>query len=63
MKIHKKIIYDEKGRPAEIIIPWKEYKKIEELLGLDLEEEVKQHLKKAKKERKDPSAYVNLEEI
>ena len=35
MQIHKKVFFDESGEPQEVIIPWAEFKQIEELLGLD----------------------------
>ncbi len=33
LTVHKKIVTDDKGNPLEVIIPWKEHKEIEELLG------------------------------
>jgi putative addiction module component (TIGR02574 family) len=35
MEIHKKIVVDEQGTPQEVIIPWAEFQKIQELLELD----------------------------
>jgi putative addiction module component (TIGR02574 family) len=37
MEIHKKIDVDEQGTPQEVIIPWAEFQKIQELLELDSE--------------------------
>ena len=63
--LHKKIIVDEKGKPTEVIIPWREYKEIEELLGLDFDKKAIEDLKQAQKDRgkgkKD--AYVELDSI
>ena len=28
--LHKKIVVDEQGKPMEVIIPWDEYKELEE---------------------------------
>lgn len=63
--VHKKIIVDEKGKPTEVIIPWKEYKEIEELLGLDLDKKAIEDLRQAKKDREKgkKGAYVELDSI
>ena len=63
--LHKKLVVDEKGKPREVIIPWKEYKEIAELLGLDLDQEAINDLKVAKKDRryKTKGAYVELDNI
>ena len=63
--LHKKIIVNEKGKPTEVIIPLKEYREIEELLGLDLDKKAIQDLKQAKKDREKGKreAYVNLDSI
>ncbi len=65
LTVHKKIVTDDKGNPLEVIIPWKEYKKIEELLGVDFTEEVIEDLKQAKIDRDNSNkdAYVDLESI
>ena len=64
-RLHKKIIVDEKGKPTEVIIPWKEYKEIEELLGLDLDKKAIEDLKQAQKDREKgkKDAYVELDSI
>ncbi len=49
--IHKKVVLDEYGNPTEVIIPYKEFLELEEILGLDLEDEIKEHLRQAKNER------------
>ena len=65
LTIHKKIVKDVNGNPMEVIIPWEEYKKIEESLGLDLTQEVIEDLKQAKIDRDNSNkdAYVDLESI
>ena len=42
---------DEQGKPIEVIIPWEDFREIEELLGLDLDEEALEDLKEAKRDR------------
>jgi len=49
MHINKKHIVDERGNPKEVVILLEDFRKIEELLGLD-DEAVKQ-LRKARKVR------------
>ncbi len=65
INIHKKIVLDEYGNPTEVIIPYKEFLELEELLGLDLEKEVKEHLLQAKNERivNKENSYIDLDEI
>ena len=54
MNINKRYIVDEKGNPTEVIIPLDDYRKMEELLGWDLDDETIKQLCKANKE-----AYVD----
>ena len=63
--VHKKIVIDKKGKPTEVIIPWKEYKEIEELLGLDLDKKAIEGLKQARRDREKgkKDAYVELDSI
>ena len=65
MEIHKKVVVDSAGIPQEVIIPWGEFQKIEELLGLDLEPEIAEQLSDAKRDREsgDTSAYVSLNDL
>ncbi len=65
LTIHKKVVKDVNGNPKEVIIPWEEYKKIEESLGLDLSQEAIEDLKQAKIDRDNSNkdAYVDLESI
>lgn len=65
LTVHKKIVVDEKGKPTEVIIPWKKYKEIEELLCLDLDKKAIEDLKQAQKDREkgNKDAYVELDSI
>jgi hypothetical protein len=64
-RIHRKLVVDDKGMPTEVIIPWKEYQQIEELLGLDLDAAACDDLKKARQDReaKNNTAFVDLDSI
>jgi hypothetical protein len=65
IEIHKKIVTDENGNPSDVIIPWDEYKQIEEILGIDLDEETKRDLRLAHKGREENgiSDYIALDDI
>jgi len=63
--INKKFVVDEHGNPKEVIILWEDFKKIEEMLGLDLDSNAIDNLKQARKDREagNKSAYVELDSI
>jgi len=63
--LHKKIVVDEQGKPMEVIIPWDEYKELEEILGIDLDQEAIENLNQARKDRVNgkKDAYVDLDSI
>ncbi len=65
LTIHKKVVKDVNGNPTEVIIPWEEYKRIEESLGLDLSQEAIEDLKQAKIDRDNSNkdAYIDLGSI
>ncbi len=65
LTIHKKVVKDVNGNLTEVIIPWEEYKKIEESLGLDLSQEAIKDLKHAKVDRDNSNsdAFTDLESI
>ncbi len=65
LTIHKKLVVDEDGTPQEVIVPFEEYRQIEELLGLDLEPQAIADLEEAAKDRESnaPGAYVDLDSI
>ena len=63
--IHKKIVVDENGNPQEVIIPWEEFRQIEEVLGLDLDEKATRQLREADADRRsgNKDAFVSLDEL
>ncbi len=63
--IHKKLVVDKHGKPMEVIIPWDEYKELEELLGLDLDKRAISDLKQAQNDRAKgkKDAYLDLDSI
>ena len=65
LTIHKKLVVDEHGTPQEVIVPWEEFRQIEELLGLDLDAEAVADLEEAARDRESgaPGAYVDLDAI
>ena len=65
MDINKKYIVDEQGNPKEVIIPFDDFRKIEELLGWDLDEEAVHQLREAKRDRErgNKEAYLELDSI
>lgn len=65
MNINKRYIVDEEGNPKEVIIPLDDYRKIEELLGWDLDDKTIKQLREAKKDRDsgNKEAYVDLASI
>jgi len=65
MHINKRYIVDEHGNPKEVVILLEDFRKIEELLGLDLDDDAVSQLRKARSDRESgsPGAYVNLDSI
>ena len=65
MNISKKYIVDEHGNPKEVVILLEDFRKIEEILGLDLDNEAVDQLREARKDREsgNKSAYVELDSI
>jgi regulator of PEP synthase PpsR (kinase-PPPase family) len=65
MHINKRYIVDERGNPKEVVILLEDYRKIEELLGLDLDDEAVKQLREARKDREsgNKDAYVDLDAI
>ena len=65
MIIRKEYIVDDSGKPTKVILPLADFQWIEEMLGLDLDEEAIADLKKAKddsqKGRSD--AFIPLEDL
>jgi len=65
MHINKRYIVDEHGNPKEVVILLEDFRKIEELLGLDLDDNAVRQLRKARRDREsgNAGAYVNLDSI
>ena len=65
MQINKRYIVDEHGDPKEVVILLEDYRKIEELLGLDLDDETVKQLREARRDREsgNKEAYVDLDSI
>ena len=65
MHINKRYIVDENGNPKEVVILLEDYKKIEELLGLDLDNETVEQLREARKDRGsgNKNGYIELDSI
>ena len=65
MHINKRYIVDEHGNPKEVVILLEDYRKIEELLGLDLDDDAVKELREARKDREsgNKDAYFDLDSI
>jgi hypothetical protein len=65
MHISKRYIVDEDGNTKEVVIPMEDFRKIEELLGWDLDDEAVEQLRKARRDREtgNKDAYVDLDSI
>ena len=65
MDINKRYIVDEQGNPKEVIIPVEDFRKIEELLGWDLDDKAVKQLREARRDREkgNKEAYVALDSI
>jgi hypothetical protein len=65
MRINKRYIVDKRGKPKEVIILLKDFRKIEELLGLDLNSGTIRELREARTDRetRNKAAYVDLDSI
>jgi len=61
LTIHKKLVVDKHWMPMEVIIPWDEYREMEELLGLDLDEAVIDDLRQARSDRAKGKKEVYLD--
>jgi hypothetical protein len=48
--IQKKIVVDERGKPREVIIPWRKFCELCEVLGLDLDERAQADLRVARRD-------------
>ncbi|HEX9755645.1 MAG TPA: hypothetical protein VGA42_08040 [Gemmatimonadales bacterium] len=64
-KIHHKVVINDAGEPTDVIIPWSEYREIVEVLGLDLDEAVREELQQAQRDRQAGTrdAYLDVDEL
>jgi PHD/YefM family antitoxin component YafN of YafNO toxin-antitoxin module len=60
--ISKQLVVDDHGQPQAVIIGWKDFQRIEEMLGLDLDESAMQDLREGSRDREmgHEEAYVDL---
>ena len=65
MNINKRYIVDEQGNPKEVIIPMEDFRKIEELLGWELDYGAVKQLREARRDREsgNKDAYIELDSI
>jgi hypothetical protein len=65
MSINKRYIIDEQGKPKEVVILLEDYKKIEELLGWDLDDKAISQLCDARHDREsgNKNSYVDIDSI
>ena len=65
LSIPRKYIVDDAGNRKEVIIAYEDFRLIEELLGLDLEEDVVTILKEASRDRayKAEETYIELDDL
>ena len=65
MHVYKKYIVDDQGNPKEVVIPVEDYRKTEEFLGWDLDEETVQQLREAGRDREKGhrGAYLDHDSI
>jgi hypothetical protein len=65
IKIHKKIVVNERGQPTAAIIPWKQFCEIAEALGFDLDEKARTDLGAARRDFRQgkSDAFVPLSKV
>lgn len=65
LSIPRKYIVDDAGNRKEVIIAYDDFRLIEELLGLDFEDEVVAILKEASQDRayKAKETYIKLDDL
>jgi PHD/YefM family antitoxin component YafN of YafNO toxin-antitoxin module len=65
MHINKRYFADEHGNPKQVVILLEDYRKIEEMLALDLDDETVKQLREARKDWKsgNKDACVDLDAI
>jgi PHD/YefM family antitoxin component YafN of YafNO toxin-antitoxin module len=62
MNINKRYIVDEEGNPKEVVISLDDYRRMEELLGWDLDDKTVKQLREARKDRASgqEEAYLDM---
>lgn len=65
LQIQKEYIVDETGNPSKVIISLADFRLLEEMLGLDLDEEALEDLRQARYDRENGNleAYEELDTI
>lgn len=65
VRIRKEYIIDETGKPTKVIIPLSDFRLLEEMLGLDLDEDALDDLIQARYDREsgNSDAYSALDDI
>jgi hypothetical protein len=60
--IRKKIVFDEKGKPQEVIISWTQFCELSEALGLDLDPKSKSDLRATRRDllKRNSAAFKPL---
>ena len=65
MTITKKIVYDEKGSPSDVMIPYEQFVELSEIYGWDLDEEEQKGLTEALADSRlgNSAAFVPASEV
>jgi len=65
INIRKEYIVDEAGTPTKVVLPLADFRLIEAMLGLDLDEEALADLKQASHDRKNSleDAFIDLDAL
>jgi len=65
LQIQKEYIVDEAGNPNKVIISLADFRLLEEMLGLDLDENILEELRQARQDRENGllDAYLDLDAI
>jgi hypothetical protein len=65
INIRKEYIVDEAGTPTKVVLPLADFRLIEAMLGLDLDEEALADIEQARQDRENDSedAFIDLEAL
>ncbi len=63
--IPRKLVVDEEGKPQEVIISWRDFQEIEQVLGLDLSPDAVAGLRQAQLDRANDAkdAWIDLDAV